>query len=178
MSEYLNDGGECVGEGGPDDGVLGGANEELPWFPLGQSPHWAQRLPHLDRQTDSLETSQYASLFLQLDVLKKDLQPSIISEDSVSIRNGPDCSPPPPHLHLRLLGVVVVPQHHPAVLPPPRHHGAVLQHQQGEDPALVGPRHRLADAAPTCQSTEQPIRTLERDGTQLPWDVDIIRLMW
>ena len=52
MSEYLNDGGECVGEGGPDDGVLGGANEELPWFPLGQSPHWAQRLPHLDRQTD------------------------------------------------------------------------------------------------------------------------------
>jgi len=56
-----------------------------------------------------------------------------------------------PHLHLSLLSVVVVPQHHLAVLPSSGDHGSVLQDAKGEDAALVGPRHHLADAAAACR---------------------------
>lgn len=64
------------------------------------------------------------------------------------------------HLHLSLFSVVVAPQHHLAVLPSSRHQGAVLQDTNGEDPALVGPRHLMADAVTTCQSRTRTEDTL------------------
>lgn len=56
------------------------------------------------------------------------------------------------YLHLSLFPVVVVPQHHLAVLSPTRHHGAILQDTYREYPALVGARHHLADAVTACRS--------------------------
>lgn len=58
------------------------------------------------------------------------------------------------HLHLRLFPVVMAPQHHLAVLPSSGHHGAVLQHTDGENSTLMGPRHLLANAVSTCKSED------------------------